>query len=170
MAGVTATITTSFVASLAGTNDIGTPRFAVREEFINSFTAGTATTGQANIMFADTRTLAASATENLDLSGALVDAFGATIVAAEIVAVYVTALAANTNDVVVGGAASNAFNGPLGGTTPTQSVKPGEYLLWTSKAGFTVTAGTGDILKVTNSSSGTPVTYDIIIIGRSVAA
>ena len=32
-------------------------------------------------------------------------------------------------------------------------------------AGYAVTAGTGDILKVANSGAGTGVTYDIVIVG-----
>lgn len=122
---------------------------------------------QAQKLFCDTRTLTASSTENIDLAGSLTDAFGATLTFAEIKAIIVSADSGNTNNVVVGGAASNAF--PLfGDATDTISVKPGGFfaIVDPSAGGYTVTAGTGDILKIANSSSGTSVIYTIVIIGN----
>lgn len=122
----------------------------------------------ADLLFADTRTLAASATEDLDLAGELSDAFGATITMAEVVAIYVSAASGNTNDVVLGDATAPI---PLfGGTNPTISVKPGGVFLIAAPnaAGqLTVGAGSTDDLKVANSSSGTSVTYTIAILARS---
>jgi hypothetical protein len=34
-------------------------------------------------------------------------------------------------------------------------------------SGWTVTAATGDLLKILNSSSGSSVVYDIVVIGTS---
>lgn len=33
--------------------------------------------------------------------------------------------------------------------------------------GFGVTANTGDLLKITNSAGGTPVTYTVVLIGTT---
>jgi hypothetical protein len=109
---------------------------------------------------------------DLSIVGRLVGAadLGNPVAAAEITAIYVEALAANTNDVQLFGAASNAFNGPLSGTTPKYSVGPDDAVLMTSKKGWTVTPGTGDIILVANSGAGTSVTYTIVIFGRTVAA
>ncbi|MBO9710571.1 MAG: hypothetical protein J7521_20410 [Caulobacter sp.] len=170
VAGVTASIAVNIKSQLVGVGDLGTPRVPVNVEALLSLTAGTDATSKANVLFADTRTLAASATENLDLAGALADALGATFTAAEVVAIYVKAAAGNTNSVVLFGAASNAFNGPLSGTTPKLTLAPGDFALLTCKNGWTVTAGTGDLILVANSGSGTPVSYDIVVIGRTVAA
>jgi hypothetical protein len=117
-------------------------------------------------LFKDTRTIAASASENLDLTGVLTDAFGATVANAEVIAIYVKAAAANTNSVIIGNVA-NGFVGPLG-ATGTYTVLPGDFFLATSQAGWAVTAATGDLLKIANSAGGTSVTYDVVIIGRSV--
>jgi hypothetical protein len=47
-------------------------------------------------------------------------------------------------------------------------VQPGGVFLWVAPTtGVTVTAATGDILNIDNSSSGTSVTYDVVIIGTS---
>ena len=129
---------------------------------------------QADLAWTDqARTLAASATENLDLNGVLVDDLGQAFNAVRITAIMITASSGNTNDVVIGGAATNAFVGPFGANTHTMAIKPGGTLILIASkgaagvAGWPVTAGTGDILKVANSGAGTSVSYDIAIIGRS---
>jgi hypothetical protein len=128
-------------------------------------------TGQADRIWHDTRTLAASATEDLDLAGVLVDAFGATVTFARVKGLVVATLAANTNNVVVGNATSNAWAALLG-ATGTLTVRPGAVVACfagpADAVGYAVTAGTGDLLKVANGAGGTAVTYDIIVIGASV--
>lgn len=169
-AGVTASIAVDIKAQLTGTADLGTPRAPANLSALLQFIPGTDTTGKADLLFADERSIAASGTENLDLAGVLTTALGATFTAAEIVAIYIEADDTNTNSVVVFGAASNAFNGPLSGTTPKITLQPGNSALLTCKQGWAVTAGTGDLVLVANSSSGTPVVYRVILIGRTVAA
>ena len=170
MAGVNADINVGINVSQTGTRNRGSQSFTDTATFALKFKAGNATTSQTDVLFSDTRTLTASSSENLDLRGSLVDALGATINAAEITAIYVQAVAGNTNDVVVGGATSNAFVGPFGASAHTIAVQPGDCFLATSKKGWTVTAGTGDLLKIANSGAGTSVTYNIIILGRTIAA
>lgn len=161
-------IRVKLTANQTGSNDLGTPRYSPEHEALLQFATGTGA-NQADLFWADTRTLAASGTENLDLAGVLTDAFGATITSAELVAVLITAAPGNTNNVVVGGAASNTLL-MLGDATDKVPVKPGGVFLLAAPnaAGLcTVTAGTGDILLVANSSSGTPVTYTVSLIARS---
>lgn len=122
--------------------------------------------GQADLFFGDTRTLAASGTEDLDLAGGLTDAFGATLTHVEVVGLLISAAAANTNNVLVGGAASNAWAAAFG-ADDVLVLKPGATLFLLCDAGYAVTAGSGDLLKVANSGSGTGVTYTIAVIGRS---
>lgn len=130
------------------------------------FTDGTGA-NQAKTVFTDIRTLAASASENLDLAGGLVDAFGNTITFTKVKAILVQADPANTNNVVIGNAASNGFVGPFGAGTHTLAIPPGgaAALIAPDVNGWTVTAGTGDLLKVLNSAGGTGVNYTITIIG-----
>jgi hypothetical protein len=170
MTGVRGDIAINLNLTHIGTNDLGAPKLPVNVAKVLSLTAGTAATNQANLLFADTRTLAASGTEDLDLAGVLTSAFGATITAAEIVAIYVEALAANTNNVNMIRPASNGFIGPFLAASDGVAVRPGEAQLFVSQSGWAVTAGTGDLLTITNSGSGTPVTYSIVIVGRTTAA
>ena len=122
---------------------------------------------QVDKLWHDQRTLTASSAEDLDLAGALVDAYGTTLTFTTVKLIAVYAAAANTNNVVVGGAAANTFVGPFSDATDQVEVPPGGCFLVThpAAAGWTVTAGTGDILEVTNSAGGTSVTYDIVIAG-----
>lgn len=125
---------------------------------------------QASQAYAARRTIPASSNESLDLAGGLTNAFGTTLTFTAIKAIAIVAAAANTNDVVVGGAASNGFNSWVGDATDTVKVKPGGMLLIAAPnaTGFAVTAGTADLLKIANSSSGSGVTYDIVIVGATV--
>jgi len=169
-AGVRANISLSIDATLTGSNDLGNPKQRVLIEKALSFIAGTAADDEANILFSDTRTLAASATEDLDLAGVLANAFGATITAAEIVAIFFSAADGNTNSVNVTRPAANGFIGPFLAAGDGVAIKPGEWQFFASDSGWAVTAATGDLLTVTNSAAGTSVTYDVLILGRTVAA
>src|SRR5689334_6535911 len=74
---------------------------------------------QADRLFSDTRTIAISGTDDLDLAGVLTDAFGATSTFVKVKVIAIAAAAANTNTVVVGNAAANQFQGPFGAVTHT---------------------------------------------------
>ncbi len=129
------------------------------------FSSGTSN-GQANIVWHDERTIAASSSETLDLNGSLTDALGGSVALTKIKALLVKAATGNTNNVVVGNAAANAWFAPFDAATDTVSIQPGGWLVLVApNAGYTVTASTADQLKVANSSSGTSVTYDIYILG-----
>jgi hypothetical protein len=162
-AGVTADVTASVQGSYLGTNDLGSVAFSYNQRALAQLSAGTGT-GKADKLFSDTRTIAASSSENLDLAGVLADPIGATITCVKVKFIYVKASAANTNSVLVGGAASNGFLGPFADATDILTIPPGGFILLVHPgAGWTVTASTGDILKVANSGGTTGVDYDVII-------
>lgn len=153
-------------AEQAGVLDLGTLLADVDESFSADLASGTSAS-QADLIWSDTRTLTASATENLDLAGVLADAFGATLTFVKIKAILIKAAAGNTNNVVIGNG-SNPFLGPFGAAAHTLAVPPGGCVaLFAPVSGWAVTAATADILKVANSSSGSSVTYDITIVGTS---
>jgi hypothetical protein len=148
-------------------HDIGPLQLDALIDKALSFANGTGA-GQADIVFADERTLAASTSEDLDLAGALANAFGQTITAVELVLVLVVAADANVNDVVLGAATQPI---PLfGGTNGTFAVKPGGMFLSVAPGAagqLTIGAGATDDLKVANSGAGSAVTYKIVILARS---
>jgi hypothetical protein len=126
---------------------------------------GTAS-GQASQQWHDTRTLGASATENLDLAGALTNAFGVTVTFTKVKLLYVRASAANNaaNLVQVQRASSNGVPVFLAASGGLQLNQGGVFLFY-DPVGVTVTAGTGDLLTITNSAGTNSVTYDVVVIG-----
>ncbi|MFG1873392.1 hypothetical protein ACGFIV_00965 [Sphaerisporangium sp. NPDC049003] len=168
------TLTSKLVVSLDSTLtsalDLAQGSVPLRLREVLALADGTGA-GRADKIFSDRRTLAASGTESLDLAGGLTDAFGNVITFARIKALLIVAATGNTNNVVVGGAASNGFATPFGDATDKLVLRPGGLCLLTTgpadATAYAVTAATGDLLQVANSGSGTGVTYDIVLIGAS---
>lgn len=162
------TLRAAIAYMLTGTPDLGEAK-AQFQGFVDTVMQSGTGDNQADKVFADTRTLASSANEDLDLAGgSLVDPLGAPVTFAKVKAIIVRAAAGNTNNVVVGGAAANAFQGGFGAANDTHAVPPGGVFLASApKAGWAVTPGTGDLLRIANSGGGTSVQYDIEIIGTS---
>lgn len=159
----------SAYAELSNTLDLGTGK--APQGLSRSMSLGSGTgAGKADKVFSDRRTLAASATDDLDLTGALLDAFGSTITFARIKGLVIAAAAGNTNNVVIGAAASNPW-ATLLGATHSLTLRPGAFFAVGTElgdaTGYAVTAGTGDVLRIANSAGGSSVTYDIHIIGAS---
>ena len=171
MAGVRGDIALRINLTQTGTEDLGAPKLPVVVEELLSLVAGTDATNKANILWRDgVRSIAASSNADLDLAGSLSDAFGSTITAAEIVLIFIRASADNANNVQVTRPASNGFAGPFLAAGDGVSIKPGEYAVFVSQSGWAVTAGTGDLLNLANSGSGSAVVFDVLIVGRTVAA
>lgn len=163
-------VTLSVAASLTKASDISTTS-TVPLSYLKKIRLRTGTAaGQADKLWFDQRTLTASATEDLDLTGTLTDEFGATFTIARVKGIVVCAAAGNTNNVIVGNATSNAWAGLLS-ATGTVTLRPGA--VFAAFAGdadatcYAVTGGTGDLLKVANSAGTTSVTYQIVVIAAS---
>ena len=166
---VTANVSLGVSGSQTSALDLGTVTFPFSASAGTGFSTGTGA-GQVDMVFTDTRTLSASATENLDLAGSLTGALGTTLTFARIKAVFVSAAAANTNDVQVTRPASNGtaiFMAAGDGI----ALRPGAAFAWVSGSGdatgVAVTAGTGDLITVTNSAGTTSVTYTVVVLGCS---
>jgi hypothetical protein len=166
------TLTAEVLARLkinqTGPNDFGGPNFAPVVELLIQLTDGVAA-GQANLAFVDERTVATGATDSIDLAGVLTDAFGATITAAEVVALMIinkprTGTPVNTTDLTIGGGSNGVF-----ATAMPFVLKPGAVFLLAAAdaAGVkTVTAGTADILTVVNGS-GASAKYQLAVLARN---
>lgn len=121
--------------------------------------------GQANTVWSDTVTLAASGTADIDFAASLTSSFGATLTFTKIKAILVKAAAGNTNNVVVSRPASNGLVIFSAASDAVSILPDGMFLLTAPKAGITVTAATGDLLTFTNSAGTTGVTYDVVVWG-----
>lgn len=168
---LTSSIRLAVAASLRNDLDLGSALASTRLDRSINLATGTGA-GQADRIFADTRTLAASGTEDLDLAGALADGLGGVAAFARVKALVVVAAAANTNNVLVSRPASNGFAGLFAAAGDQINLRPGAFLAVAAGdedvTGYAVTAGTGDLITVTNSGAGTSVSYDVVVIGASV--
>lgn len=162
---LTTTISLSLIAKLTAAGDIGTPTVDVAYSQSLSLATGVGA-NQADMIWTDQRTLAASATEDIDLAGVLTSLLGGTLTLVRVKFLYVFAATGNTNNVQVRRGATNGV--PIfTAVSAGMDLKPGGSLLWTdpSAGGVAVTAGTGDLINFTNSGAGTSVTYDILVGG-----
>jgi len=164
---VTADIRLSVTGHHVSALDLGSADLPFTLSAAQSLLSGVAA-GMVDRVFTDTRTLIASATEDLDLAGVLLDAFGAAITFAKIKGVFIKAAAGNTNNINVSRPAG-ATGVPLFLAISDGFVlPPGFAFAWFGAgAGLTVTPGSGDLITITNAAAGTPVTYDVVILGTS---
>lgn len=166
---VTANIRASFSASQTRTAVLGTsPSWSQAIDRTLSFVNGTGA-NQADILYMAERTVASASNDDIDLAGVLTDAYGATITVAELVALVVANVqadgTANSTNLTLGGATNfvPGFENALWPISPGgifEIVSPGAAGL------ATITASTGDLLRVANSS-GAQAKYLIGILARS---
>lgn len=123
---------------------------------------------KAEAIFHDTRTIAASATDQLDLSGTLTNKFGTVVQFTKLKGIFVFAAPGNTNDVQVQSEAANGMVNMFLATSDGIVVQPGGVFLLVNptSGGYPVTGGTGDLLDIINSAAGSSVDYDIILFGE----
>jgi hypothetical protein len=163
---VTATMTANFSALLTGAaGSLGVASVRHPLEKTLTFSDGTGLNQVNKVWGKLAQSLAASSSDSFDFSGSLTDALGVTVVFTKIKLVYIFAYAANVNNVVVGNDTNHV---PIfSAVTASHAILPGNIWCVTNNsiAGWTVTGGTGDIIKITNSAGGTAVVYDIAVLG-----
>lgn len=143
--------------------DLVTPVAPQLFSYVLDMTSGVGL-NQADTVWSDRRSLAASTTDSLDMAGALTTALGVAFTPARIKGIILRNR----------GAQNLALTRPANGvpwlTAAGDSiiVVPGGLQLWLAPtaAGIAVTAGTGDLIDVVNGA-GVTVDYDIVIIGAS---
>jgi hypothetical protein len=147
--------------------DNSTPEDAANYSFGATLATGTAA-NLADRVFHDRRTLGTATSENLDLAGSLTDPLGNTVSMAKVKGLLIQNRTATAGAyLLVGGAASNQFPF-LNAVGEKCRVGPsGMAFFWNPVDGFTVTAGTGDQLKIDNPGAVASIDYDIFIIGTS---
>lgn len=164
-----AQLTVTFKATQKGPNDYaGGGDFSPLLQRVSDILNGVGA-GQADQIYMDHVTIAASGTADLDLAGSMKDAFGQAVVGVKLKGIIVFADPGNTNDVVVGGAASNQVPF-LGSVTDKVKVKPGGVFVdfGPGLAGLaTITPSTGDQLGFANSGAGTGVGFDLVLVMAS---
>lgn len=138
------------------------------DDIESEFTFGTGSPSQANMLWHDQRTVAATTSDDLDLAGSLTNAFGETITFTAVKLIIVSIDSPDgTKSLRVGPQnGTNPWQGPFGGTTAAIYLTVYEWLaLCNSFSGYgTITAGSADTLRIYNPGAGS-VTYNIVILG-----
>lgn len=167
---LTSVLTTQAICDYTSALDLVTGSAPLNYRNRVSLTSGTGA-GQADRVFSDTRTVLASANDDLDLAAGLTDAFGASITFARVKALIVTASPSNVNNVLVGGDATSTFLTWVVAEADAVILRPGASLALVAgvadATGYAVTATTGDLLRITNAAGGSSVVYSIVIVGAS---
>ena len=163
---LSATITVDFQAALTRALDLVTGAAPMGYRKSLAFTDGGGA-NQAQFMFSDQRTLSASASEDLDLAGSLTDIYGNTLTFASVKAMLFFLPSTAGGDLTITAKASNGFASWVAAAGDAINVKPGGLALFLAPGatGYAVTAGTGDLLTVTNGDGAASVTYDVIFMG-----
>jgi len=165
------TISLEVLARIRGTvsaaPDAGTATCPISESVTHTLANGTAA-DQANAVYVDAFSISASSSTSIDLAGSLTDPLNNAVVFTAIKSILLEADSTNTNNIILGNG-TNPFVGPFGAGTHTVAVEPGGVMLLATRsaAGWAVTAGTGDILKLANSGAGSAVTGRIVIVGEA---
>lgn len=164
---LTLTARLSIEATLTNATTNTTPTSPLSYTRTNELTTGTSA-DQADRLYQARLTLSTSGTTSLDLSGSLTDDLGQTTVFAKVkgIAIYNRETTAGLA-LVIGGNA-NPLSTIFSDASDEVKVGPGGMFLLTSPVdGYAVTAGTGDILDITNPSGSSTVSFDIVIWGTS---
>lgn len=132
--------------------------------YTHKMTTGTGI-NQAQHVWSDQRVLGSGATETLDMSGLLDNAFGVPVAFTFLRLILVTTSVTSTGLLYIGPNVSNGLLTPWSGNAADRDrIPPGGLLVkYAPIGGYAVTAGTADLLFAT--ASGGSVTYQITIVG-----
>lgn len=125
--------------------------------------------GKANKFYFGKRTLAATTFDLIDLSGSLVDFTGTTIAFTKLKLAIVSLDVPGVSTSLRAGPQnqSNSFQGAFGGAGATvyKTILDWEFVVKETTAGYTVTAGTGDIFPVYNPGAAS-LDYYVLLVGE----
>jgi len=169
--GLTAKIEAKITATASWDSDMAAPSVPFIKRILISLADGDGA-DEADEIFADTRVLAASANEELDLAGVLTNIKGETITFARIKAIllYNSSHLQDTPtdaDITFESPAANGLAGLFKalGDGLDYAAGAGVLMFDPGATAWPVTAATADLLKVTNNDGSDQARYDIVIIG-----
>jgi hypothetical protein len=138
--------------------------------FFDTLTNGTGS-DKANQVYMDSATLNASTRTTYDLAASLTDVYGTTITFTRIKGIFLANTSTTAAVLAIGGgsdgAGTNAFVNWISAAAEEVNVRAGGcFMLWAPDAtAYAVTAGTGDILGITETAA-LASTFELGIIGE----
>ena len=181
------TFTGSFVARVdwdyQATVEVGSgdPQYKRYLRVLEEFATSGSGNNQANSLYVARRTLSLSSpVDQLDLAGGLVDIYGNTLTLTKLKVLQIhnrgnvagdnddeTATPTSGEDLLVGGSASGALAAFFNNDADAQFVvkSGGVFAVCDRLVGYTVTAGTGDLIQIEHVGSAGDISYDVVIVG-----
>ncbi len=167
--GTNVNLQVAMTGLIAAAGPIGNVEEILNTSLGEAFTAGTGT-GQVDTAYAQSFSLAASASETLGLNGGgLTDPFGEAVNFLHVKALILK-VNAGGGGVIFGNPASAGAPLFFGAVTQTVEVDPGEVFAITkgSGAGWPITASTAMNVKLLNTSASLAASGTLILLGTSV--
>lgn len=165
MASLTGSFGVNINFAESGTFDLVSGSLQHKKTALLSFLSGSGA-GQVNKIYSDSFSVAQSVNTDLDLAGSLTGVYG-TVVFTAIKGILVVA-GTNTGlgNLVVGNV-TNGIVAPFGAATHSVAVAPGGIFAIAnpSAAGFAITAGTADLLRIATAATAGTYTFDVVVIG-----
>jgi hypothetical protein len=153
--------------TLTGTAELSAAKDVIAIQWKKTTSDGTGN-NQADLVYQDDNTLAASGTQDYDLTGGgLTDGLGTSLVFSTVkgVLIHNTSTSATLR---IGNAATNPVALWFGASTDTADVKPSAvFAIHGPISGYTVTTNSADQLRITNTATGVTMRYKLIVIGTS---
>jgi hypothetical protein len=158
-----AVVTIEALVTYLSVCDLWVPRDPLAQQYEDTYAFGFGN-NKATRMWADSRRLKGTS-EDLDLWGALEDAWGNTLKFTSIKVLSIKNTATTTGfNLYVGGAAANAWASMFGTDADALKIPPSSsFTISNPLAGYAVTGGTADLLKI--DANGNDITYEIVVIG-----
>ncbi len=162
------TLTLDMIAQITGTSkNVGTLANAlqtINQNISKSLTNGTGDNKSDRVALISATASASPDTYDLDGGSDVVDEFGNGITFTKIRGLFIRNKSVTaTEKLIIGG--DWFTTAVLNGTTPSLDLQPDSFLFLTSAVdGYTVTAGTGDVLSIDPSAD--TIAYDLILIGE----
>jgi hypothetical protein len=146
------------------TQDMGDKQFKFLKQFLQSFSDGTGL-GQIQKLYGDLFSQAQSVNNDIDLNPGPAGAFGA-VLFNTLKGIIVINDAASPGNITVGNV-TNGITSPFGAATHSQIVAPGGIYanLNPSAIGFTVTAGTADLVRIASAANAGTYTGAVVLLG-----
>lgn len=168
---LTANVDCNINWSYVSTDDLSKPtEYNPKFRFKQVYTNGDGD-DQINWVWADRRTVTvATANDDLDLAGVLVDVFGNTITAATLKVLFIANLATTSGeDLAIGAAGTNPITDLFEGSNTAQlTLGPaGKFLAENPHDGYAITAGSADTLRIAHAGAAGDISFDILLGGTS---
>jgi hypothetical protein len=164
-ASLTSRINLQITAILQNVVGLANTQATVDKSLLTALASGVGATQADKVFSESAKSIAGN--YDVDLSGVLLDVFGAAILFARIKAIAIFVDPTSVSNVVLGAGAANQFVGPFGAAAHTISTRPGgaTVLFAPDATGWPVTAATADILRL--APSGASALFDWCVLGAS---